>query len=103
MMCPVVLPHPVDSSIFWSAGADGIARLWNRETVERVFSHTNKADVGPIEASEHRKRFGCLDGNFSSDGNTLVLTDDSGIELRSWTPISHREHRSRRGLPALIG
>ena len=78
MMCPVVLPHPTDSSIICSAGADGVAKLWNWETGECIFSHTNVAEFGPIEANERGKSFGYLDGDFSPDGTSLVLSDDSG-------------------------
>lgn len=78
MPCPVVRPHPAISSIICSAGADGLVKLWNWETGDCIFSHTNVADFGPIEPSERGKSFGYLDGDFSPDGTILVLTDDSG-------------------------
>jgi len=64
LMCPVVLLYFVDSSIICSAGVDGVANLWNWETGECIFSHTNTADFGPIEASERGKSFGYLVGEF---------------------------------------
>lgn len=78
MACPVVIPHPVVSSIICSAGADGVVKLWDWETGKCFFSHRNTADFGPIEPSERGNSFGYLDGDFSPDGTILVLTDDSG-------------------------
>jgi WD40 repeat protein len=76
--CPVVLPHPLVSSIICSAGADGVVKLWDWETGKCIFSHENTATFGPIEAGERGKNFGYLDGDFSPDGTTLVLADESG-------------------------
>lgn len=78
MPCPVVLPHPFLPSIICSAGADGVVRLWDWDSGKCIFLHTNIADFGPIETRERGTNFGYLDGEFSPDGTTLVLTDDSG-------------------------
>jgi WD domain, G-beta repeat len=78
MACPVVIPHPVLTSIVCSAGADGVVRIWDWDSGKCIFSHTNIADIGPIEPRDRGKSFGYLDGDFSPDGTVLVLTDDGG-------------------------
>jgi len=76
--CPVVLPHPMLPSIICSAGADGTAKLWDWETGKCLYSHSNTGDFGPIEANERGKSCGYLDGDFSPEGTSVVLADDSG-------------------------
>lgn len=78
MQCPVVIPHPKDSSLICTAAADGFAKVWDWETGQCIFTHRNVVEFGPIEPSEHGKLAGYLDGSFHSDGTGLVLTDDSG-------------------------
>lgn len=76
--CPVVVPHPLDSTLICTAGADGMAKVWDWQTGRCIFSHSNKVEFGPMESSETAKIAGYLDGSFNADGTTLVLTDDSG-------------------------
>ena len=78
MQCPVVLPHPLLPSVFCSAGADGLVKIWNWESGECLFSHKNIATVGPVDPNDRGKSVGFLDGHFSADGFALVLSDDSG-------------------------
>jgi WD40 repeat protein len=79
MQCPVVIPHPTDSSLVCTAGADGFAKVWDWETGRCVFTHQNKVEFGPsADPSDKNKIAGYLDGSFSPDGTTLVLTDDDG-------------------------
>jgi WD40 repeat protein len=78
MQCPVVIPHPMDVSIFCSAGADGVVKFWDLETGSCVLSHRNTVDFGPVEPRDVGKISGYLDGSFSPDGASLVLTDDCG-------------------------
>ena len=78
MQCPALIPHPRDASLACSAGADGVMCLWNLESCERIYSHVNSVDFGPVDPNEIGKKSGFLDGAFSTDGLTLVLTDDSG-------------------------
>lgn len=78
---PVLVPHPTIPSLLCSAGGDGIARLWDLEKGKCVHLHENKIlDIGPVaETSEQQRKYsGYLDGSFSPDGLSLVLTDDSG-------------------------
>ena len=79
MQCPVVVPHPIDSGIICSAGADGIAKVWDLEAGRCVFTHENKVTFGPVTQNNERgKKSGFLDGSFDHDGLTLILTDDNG-------------------------
>ena len=79
MQCPVVVPHPVDPGIICTAGADGIAKVWDLEAGNCIFSHENKVTFGPVAQSNERgKKSGFLDGSFDHDGSTLILTDDNG-------------------------
>jgi WD40 repeat protein len=78
MQCPVVIPHPMDVSIVCSAGADGVVKFWDLETGSCVLSHKNTVDFGPVEPRDVGKISGYLDGSFSPDGTSLVLTDDCG-------------------------
>lgn len=78
MQCPVVVPHPTDSSLVFSAGADGMAKMWDWESGRCIFTHSNKVEYGPVEPSEKNKLAGYLDGSFNPDGTMIVLTDDSG-------------------------
>ena len=79
MQCPVIVPHPIDSGIICSAGADGIAKLWDLEAGRCVFTHENKVTSGPVAQNNERgKKSGFLDGSFDHDGLTLILTDDNG-------------------------
>ena len=78
MACPVILPHPSLSAIICSAGADGFMKLWDWNAGKCIFSYMNTTTFGPIEASEKGKSCGFLDGDFSPDGTTLVLSDEGG-------------------------
>lgn len=77
--CSVLVPHPTNSSILCSAGADGRVNLWDLDSGKCVLSHQNTVDYGPVEPlSDRGKKSGYLDGSFSADGLWLVLTDDNG-------------------------
>ena len=79
MACPVVIPHPTDTSIFCSAGADGYVKVWDWESGKCLFSHKNTLEHGHIENPNDREKIsGFLDGTFTPDGTGIVLTDDSG-------------------------
>ena len=78
MQCPVVIPHPTDSSLVCTGGADGLAKVWDWETGRCVFTHENKVEFGPGDAADRNKPAGYLDGAFSPDGTSIVLTDDGG-------------------------
>ncbi|CAJ1969682.1 unnamed protein product [Cylindrotheca closterium] len=79
MQCPVVIPHPADASLVCTAGADGEAKVWDLESGSCVFTHTNKIEFGPsVDPADRNKVAGYLDGYFSPDGTTVVLTDDDG-------------------------
>ena len=79
MQCPVVIPHPSDSSLLCSAAADGTISLWDWESGQCVFSHKNNVEYGPAAEGGNRPKIsGYLDGAFSPDGTRLVLTDDAG-------------------------
>ena len=76
--CPVLAVHPYDSSILASAGADGCLHVWDLHSAESFFYHKNILKYGPSEAGSKDKTCGFLDGAFSPDGLSLVLTDDAG-------------------------
>ncbi|KAL3944011.1 MAG: hypothetical protein SGBAC_001921 [Bacillariaceae sp.] len=79
MQCPVVIPHPADASLVCTAGADGEAKVWDWESGKCLFTHTNKVAFGPsVDPADRNKVAGYLDGSFSPDGTTVVLTDDDG-------------------------
>mmetsp|Transcript_9846 Transcript_9846/g.23194 ORF Transcript_9846/g.23194 Transcript_9846/m.23194 type:complete len:2231 (+) Transcript_9846:109-6801(+) len=79
MQCPVVIPHPADASLVCTAGADGEAKVWDWESGRCLFTHTNKVEFGPsVDPADRNKVAGYLDGSFSPDGTTVVLTDDDG-------------------------
>lgn len=76
---PVIVPHPMIPTVLCSAGIDGFAKVWDLEKGECIFMHKNNIDFGPIsDSNEQRKLGGYLDGSFSPDGLSLVLTDDNG-------------------------
>ena len=77
--CSVLISHPLDPTIMASAGTDGYAYVWNLNTGEKIFSHENIHTYGSVEALTDRgKHCGYIDGSFSPDGASLVLTDDKG-------------------------
>lgn len=76
--CPILVCHPNHSSIMCSAGADGVLKLWDWESCTCLHSYSNVADFGPLEEKEIGKPVGFLDGTFSPDGTTLVVTDEKG-------------------------
>eukprot|EP00934_Nitzschia_sp_Nitz4_P007938 Nitzschia sp. Nitz4//scaffold221_size33835//940//7855//NITZ4_007849-RA/size33835-augustus-gene-0.0-mRNA-1//1//CDS//3329542551//7928//frame0 len=78
MQCPVVIPHPLDSTMLCTAAADGFVKVWDWTTGKCIFKHKNVLDFGPIEATERGKAAGYLDGAFNDNGTCVVLTDDSG-------------------------
>ena len=73
--CQVVLPHPTDASILCTASTDGFVKVWDWSQGKCIFTHTNKNLSGH---PDNQKKIGYLDGSFSPDGNTIVLTDDGG-------------------------
>lgn len=78
---PVLIPHPKIPSLMCSAGSDGVAKLWDLEKGSCLHMHENKVlNIGPGSDSNEQQRThsGYLDGSFSPDGLTLVLTDDCG-------------------------
>jgi hypothetical protein len=77
MQCPVVIPHPDDSSLVCTAAADGFARLWDWETGRCLFTHKNKESTNQ-DTGNRNKLAGFLDGSWSPSGTSIVLTDDSG-------------------------
>jgi hypothetical protein len=78
MMCPVIVPHPTDASVFCSAAADGYVKVWDWESGKCLFSHKNSLEHGPMDPNDRGKICGFLDGAFFPDGTGIVLTDDSG-------------------------
>eukprot|EP00980_Cylindrotheca_fusiformis_P006269 scaffold1340_cov122-Cylindrotheca_fusiformis.AAC.12 len=99
MQCPVVIPHPTDCSLVCTAGADGLVKLWDWASGKCVFTHKNKVEFGPsADASDKNKTAGYLDGSFSPDGTTLVLTDDDGrITILDCTPKEDTESKDSPG------
>lgn len=76
---PVLLSHPLDSSILVSAGADGRAKVWDLDAGRCIFTYHNIHSFGALDnLSDRGKSCGYLDGNFSPDGLTFILTDDTG-------------------------
>jgi len=75
----VLISHPMDPSILVSAGGDGLVNMWDLDTGKTFFTHTNTLNYGPMEPPSIRgKNCAYLDGQFSPDGLSLVLTDDNG-------------------------
>lgn len=78
MQCAVAIPHPTESSILCTAGADGFVKMWDLEAGQCFFSHKNMLDFGPVDPNDKGKISGYLDGAFFPSGCGVVLTDDSG-------------------------
>lgn len=77
--CPVLLSHPIDSSILVSAGADGRTKVWDLDVGKCIFSYQNVHSFGALDnLADRGKSCGYLDGTFTPDGLTFVLTDDTG-------------------------
>ena len=77
--CPVLISHPLNSDILASVGLDGYLKVWNLDNGACIFFHQNDLQYGAMEVTNnHMKVCGYLDGNFSPDGLSLVLTDDMG-------------------------
>lgn len=77
--CPVLISHPSDSSLLVSAGGDGYVKMWDLEDGNELFSYLNSLEHGPIEPPLTKGQCcGFLDGDFSDDGLTLILTDELG-------------------------
>ncbi len=98
MQCPVLVPHPSESDIFCSAGADGRVKIWNVTIGECVFQHKNTLEFGPIDARDKGKPSGYLDGSFSPDGALLVLTDDSG-RVSIFDSVGQKDETDGKNLP----
>ncbi|GAX10550.1 bromodomain and WD repeat domain containing protein 1/3 [Fistulifera solaris] len=98
MQCPVLVPHPSESDIFCSAGADGRVKVWNVTIGECVFQHKNTLEFGPIDARDKGKPSGYLDGSFSPDGALLVLTDDSG-RVSIFDSVGQKDETDGKNLP----
>eukprot|EP00536_Pseudo-nitzschia_multiseries_P002296 jgi/Psemu1/121574/gw1.30.120.1 len=77
--CQVLIPHPTDASILCTASTDGFVKLWDWNKGKCIFSHRNKVEFGPTDPNSPNKIGGYLDGSFSPDGTSLVLTDDDGF------------------------
>lgn len=78
MQCPVIIPHPIDANVLCSAGADGFAKVWDLSNGTCTSSFSNTLEFGPIDIRDKGKPCGFLDGAFSPDGTTMILSDDSG-------------------------
>jgi len=77
--CPVIVTHPMEYNIICSAGADGVAKVWDLEKGKCIYQHHNKILDGPVSASNEKgSSSGYLDGSFDEHGNNLVLVDDNG-------------------------
>ncbi len=78
-LCSVLVPHPTIPSVIASAGLDGALNIWELERGHLFCKHSNKLMHGPIaETSSRGKQCGYLQGQFSPDGLTLLLTDENG-------------------------
>ncbi|KAL7551928.1 hypothetical protein ACHAWF_015148 [Thalassiosira exigua] len=77
--CSAVASHPTLPSVFASAGADGVVKVWDLERGDCFFTHKNALTHGPVEPGTPRAKLcGYLDVQFSPDGLKLVLTDENG-------------------------
>jgi hypothetical protein len=77
--CPVIATHPLEPGIICSAGADGVAKVWDLEAGKCLFLHQNTINHGPIaQNNEKGKESGYLDGTFDPSGQAIILTDDNG-------------------------
>ena len=74
--CQVVLPHPLDASLLCTASTDGFVRVWDWIEGRCIYTYHNKNESSHPDSP--KKIGGYLDGSYSPDGNTIVLTDDSG-------------------------
>ncbi|MGK3749150.1 MAG: WD40 repeat protein [Bacillariaceae sp.] len=75
--CQVVIPHPMDASIFCTGSIDGTAKVWDLTQGKCIFTHRNKVELGPPDPKKPTFA-GYLDGSFSPDGSAIVLTDECG-------------------------
>ncbi|OEU18484.1 WD40 repeat-like protein, partial [Fragilariopsis cylindrus CCMP1102] len=75
--CQVVIPHPMDASIFCTGSIDGTVKVWDWTQGKCIFSHRNKVELGPPDPKKPSFA-GYLDGSFSPDGSAIVLTDECG-------------------------
>ena len=74
-----LVAHPFIPSVVVSAGADGLARMWDLDRGDCFYSHKNTLLHGPIEnASMRGKPCSYLEGQFSPDGSYLILSDETG-------------------------
>jgi len=77
LTCQVVIPHPMDASIFCTGSIDGTAKVWDLSQGKCIFTHRNKVEFGPPD--QYKPNFaGYLDGSFSPDGSVIILTDECG-------------------------
>ena len=100
-MCSVLVPHPKLQSLIVSAGADGQVNVWDLERGQRFCTHSNKLLHGPIaETSSRGKQCGYLEGQFSPDGLTLVLTDENG-RVSIFDTLAAADDIRNKSVPAL--
>jgi WD40 repeat protein len=92
--CQVVLPHPMDASILCTASTDGFVKVWDWTQGKCILTHRNKNESGQPE--DPKKIGGYLDGSFSPDGSTIVLTDETG-QITVLDSISKQENPSNTG------